>query len=131
MTLSIATLGGALWLMLEALLGYAVRPADLGSLLIAHVVAATVTSVALALLGCRRPAPRYVDRSNPFWAGVGYGFLAVLASSVVAGVLDARAGVPNIVGAVWFSVLTVEFLATCLIGALTWGWLAIRRPVRG
>lgn len=127
LTVSAATVGGALWLTLEALLGHAVRTGDLGRLIAAHVVSAIVTSLVLALLSGLRATRRYADRSNPFWAGVGYGCVAALASGIVAGVTSAQAGVPTILGALWFSALTMEFLLMCLIGALAWGWLVLRR----
>lgn len=131
-TVSAAIVGGGIWLVLASLLGYAVRPHELVQLLSAHLVAAVVTVMVLAVVDWHRATRRYVNLSNPFWTGVGYGLLAAVASAIVFGTLDTRNGiVPGFIGALWLSVLTFEFVVMCLVGALAWGWLTIRTgPMR-
>lgn len=117
-----------MWLVVAALLGYAVRPRELAQLLSGHVVAAAVIAMGLAVVGWHRATRRYTDLSNPFWTGVGYGLLAAVASVIAVGSLSAGAGImPGVIGALWLCVLTFEFVVMCLFGALAWGWLAIRQ----
>lgn len=128
-TAVIATVGGALLLILEALLGY-VWPQSLRLLLPAHIGGATVVSTLLAMFALRRSVRRYMDRSNPFWPGVGYGLLAAMATAAIAGLLGAPSVaqvLPAIGSSLTFAALTLEFPVMCLLGAVTWAGLAARR----
>jgi hypothetical protein len=126
----IATGGGALLLIAEAAIGYAVRPKALGLFLWAHVLAAAVASTLVALVTRGRSACRYTDRSNPFWPGVGYGMVATLAPWATVGLLAAPSWsevVPAIGASLWFGALTFEIPAVCLFGALAWAVLGAPR----
>lgn len=128
-TVAVVTVGGALLLVLEAFLGYAVRPEVLGPLLPPHLAAAAVVAAAVSVFALGRSTRRYADRSNPFWPGVGLGLLAVLGAGIAAGVLGAPSTaelMPAIGGSLVYAALTMEFPLTGLIGALAWARLTTR-----
>lgn len=123
-TVLITTAGGGFLLIVEALfLGLSRNSPGFGTFLLA-----------VTIPGLRRHARRYVDRANPYWEGVWYGFLVAVATPVAAGVLLASSWgeiVPAIGGSMWLVAVSFEFPLMCLIGGLAWAVLSRKRPRHG
>jgi hypothetical protein len=131
----LASTGGGVLIVIEAAVGYAIRPQLLGPLFLAHLVAALLLSAVLGLLGAGRSTRRYSNSSNPFWPGVGYGLSAALMIGIVVGILGASSWaelMPAIGGSLMFvTLLTLELPVMGLLGALVWAALVLRQQRDG